>query len=258
MSGAIGDTLAVCRLEWRRLATRPLSWVLLALTLAWMAWIYLAELGLYLTAQMQLAAHPDGTGYMDHVVMPLVVWLVILFAVVAPLLTMSCIADERRNGSLPLLFASGVSSVGIVFGKYLATLGWLAASLCLILAMALLLPLIHHVPLDWGWIAAMALGLMLMVAAMTAIGVASSAFSPHPVIAAAVAIVLLLALWLGNAVVQMSGMSNPAVNWLMLSTHVQPMLQALVSSADVIWLLLLIGVALALAARRVTADKERG
>lgn len=258
MSGVFGDALAVTRLEWRRLATRPLSWVLLALTLAWMAWIYLAELGLYLTGQMQLAAHPDGTGYIDHVVIPLVVWLVILFAVVTPLLSMSSIAEERRNGTLPMLFGSGLTSWGIVLGKYLATLAWLWISLGLILAMALVLPLVHHVPLDWGWLAAMSLGLLLMLAAMTALGIACSAFSPHPVIAAAVAIVLLLALWLGNAVVQMSGMSNDAVNWLMMSTHVQPMLQGLVSSGDVIWLLLLILVALALAARRVTADKERG
>jgi ABC-2 type transport system permease protein len=258
MSGLFADARAVARLEWRRLATRPLSWVLLALMLAWMAWIYLAELGLYLTGQMQLAAHPDGTGYIDHVVMPLIVWLVILFAAVTPLLTMSSIADERRNGTLALLFASGVSSPGIVVGKYLATLAWLWMGLCLILAMALLLPVIHHLPLDWGWLAAMALGLALMVAAMTALGIACSAFSPHPVIAAAVAIVLLLALWLGNAMVQMSGVSNTAVGWLMMSNHVQPMLQGLVSTGDVIWLLLLVLVALALAARRVTADKERG
>lgn len=258
MSGVFADVQAVIRLEWRRLATRSLSWVLLALTLAWMAWIYLAELGVYLASQMQLAAHPDGTGYIDHVVMPLIVWLVILFAVVTPLLTMSSIADDRRNGTLALMFGSGVSSLGIVLGKYVATLGWLLIGLCVILAMALALPLVHRVPLDWGWVAAMSLGLALMLAAMTALGIACSAFSPHPVIAAAIAIVLLLALWLGNAVVQMSGVSNPAVNWLMMSTHVQPMLLGLVSSGDVIWLLLLIVVALALAARRITADKERG
>lgn len=258
MSPVFEDALAITRLEWRRLATRPLSWVLLALTLAWMAWVYLAELGIYLASQMQLAAHPDGTGYIDHVVMPLIVWLVILFAVVTPLLTMSSIADERRNGTMPLLFGSGVSPFGIVLGKYVAALAWLWAGLSVTLAMALVLPIIYAVPLDWGWLAAMALGLTLMLAAMTALGIACSAFSPHPVIAAAVAIVLLLALWLGNVMVQMSGMSNSLVDWLMMSTHVQPMLQGLVSSGDVIWMLLLVLVALVLAARRLTADKERG
>lgn len=258
MSGVFGDVLAITRLELRRFATRPLNWVLLALTLAWMAWIYLAELGVYLAGQLQLAAHPDGTGYIDHVVMPLVVWLVILFAVVIPLLTMSSITDERRNGTLPLLFGTGVSSLGIVLGKYLATLAWLWAALFVILTMALMLPFAHAVPLDWGWLGAMSLGLALMLAAMTAVGLACSAFSPHPVIAAALAIVLLLTLWLGNAVVQMSGSSNPVVSWLMMSNHVQPMLQGLISSGDVIWLLLLVLVALALAANRVAADKERG
>jgi ABC-2 type transport system permease protein len=130
--------------------------------------------------------------------------------------------------------------------------------LCVILAMALVLPLVHHVPLDWGWLAAMSLGLALMLAAMTALGIACSAFSPHPVIAAATAIVLLLALWLGNSVMQMSSVSDATVSWLMMSTHVQPMLQGLVSSGDVIWLLLMVVVALALAVHRVAADKERG
>lgn len=258
MSHTLIDMLAVTRLELRRLVVRPLSWILAALVLAWMAWIFLVELGIFLGKQIELAAHPDGTGYIDHIVTPLIVWIVILFAVIVPLLTMTSIADERRSGTLPLLFGAGLSSSSIVLGKYLAILIWLWVCLCLILAMALTLPLVHSIPLDWGWLAAISLGLALMLSAMAALGMACTAFSPHPVIAAASAIVFTLALWLGNTVVQMAGTSNSVVNWLMISTHVQPMFFALVSSADVLWLLLFIVVSLALAIRRVTADKERG
>ena len=258
MNHTLSDTFAVTRIELRRLMVRPLGWVLAALTLAWMAWTFLVELEIFLGSQIELAAHPDGTGYIDHVVTPVIVWIVILFAVVVPLLTMTSITDERRNGTLQLLFGAGASSQSIVLGKYLATLVWLWSCLGLILVMALTLPLIHAIPLDWGWLAAIILGLVLMLAAMAALGMACSAFSPHPVIAAALAIVITLALWLGNTFVQMTGTNNGAINWLMMSTHVQPMFFALVSSADVLWLLLLIAVSLALATRRLTADKERG
>ena len=248
--------LAVARLEWRRLLVRPLAWVLAALTLAWLAWNFTLLLGIFLAGQIQRAAQPDGPGFVDLVGVPLLGQLAQLAFLVVPLLGMSVIAGERRNGTLSLMFAAGVPASRIVLGKYLALLGWLLLWLALTLAMPLVL--MHATHFDWGKLAAASLGLALMLATLAAIAVACSSFASHPAIAAAAALVIALALWSVNLGAQLAGINGGAVNWLAMSSHLQPLLRGLVSSADVAWFVLLAALSLALAARRLAADRERG
>jgi ABC-2 type transport system permease protein len=250
------SALAVARLEWRRLLVRPLAWVLAALTLAWLGWNFTVLLGSFLAGQIQRAALPDGPGFTDLVAVPLLGQLAQLAFLVVPLLTMSAIAGERRSGTLPLLFATGVPASRIVLGKYLALLGWLL--LWLVLTLAMPLTLAHATDLDWGKLAAAALGLALMLAALAALGLACSSFASHPAIAAAAALILGLALWSVNLGAQMAGIDGGAINWLAMSTHVQPLLRGLVSSADLLWFALLIALSLALATRYLSTERERG
>lgn len=255
MSRALMDTMAVTRLELRRLFVRPLAWVLAALTLAWLAWSYTLLLGSFLAEQVHLAALPDGPGFTDMVTVPLLAQLVELAFLVVPLLTMSALAGERRGGTLPLLFSAGIPASRIVLGKYLAILVWLLLWLALTLAMPLALS--HAIRLDWGKLAAATLGLVLLFAALAALGIACSAFASHQALAAAAALVLTLLLWTLNQGAQMAGINGGAINWLAMNTHLRPLMHGLVSSVDLLWFVLLTLVALALATRRVVAEKER-
>jgi ABC-2 type transport system permease protein len=248
--------LAVTRLESRRLLVRPLAWVLAALTLAWLGWNFTLLLGSFLASQIQRAALPDSPGFTDLVAVPLLGQLAQLAFLVVPLLSMSVLAGERRQGTLPLLFAAGVPSSRIVLGKYLAVLGWLLLWLLLTLAMPLMLA--HATHPDWGKLAAATLGVGLMLATLAAIGVACSSFASHAALAAAAALIVALALWGVNLGAQMAGINGGAINWLAMSTHLQPMLRGLVSTGDAVWFALVIVLSLALAIRRLDADKERG
>jgi ABC-2 type transport system permease protein len=248
--------LAMFRLELRRLRVQPLAWVLLALSLAWLGWCFTRLLGDFLAGEIQRAALPDGPGYVDLVAVPLLGQLAQLAFLVVPLLAMSTLAGERRNGTLPLLFAAGLPASRIVLGKYAVLLLWLLAWLLLTLAMPL--SLAHATTPDWGKLAAATLGIALMLAALAALAVAASAFTAHPAIAAAVALLLGLASWTVNLGAQMAGIDDGAINWLAMSTHEQNLLRGLVSTADILWFVLLIVVCLALATRRLAADKERG
>ena len=257
--------LAVTRLELRRLFVRPLAWVLGALTLAELAWRFVLLLGSFLAGQIKLAALPAGPGYTDLVGVPLLssmltggflpFGLAELALIIVPLLTMSTIAGERGNGTLPLLFASGLPASRIVLGKYLAMLVWLLLWLALTLAMPL--SLAHAVHLDWGKLAAAVLGMALTLAALAAVGIACSAFASHPAIAAAASMMLVLALWIVNLGAQIAGIDNGVINWLAMSTHLETLLRGLVASSDLLWFVLLIVLALALAIRRLATERER-
>ena len=50
------------------------------------------------------------------------VWMMVIFAVLIPLLTMKLFSDDKRNRTDQILLTSPVSIIGIVMGKYLAAL----------------------------------------------------------------------------------------------------------------------------------------
>jgi len=257
--------LAVTRLELRRLFVRPLGWIIAALALAELGWRFALLLQLFLLNQVRLAALPDGPGYTDLVAVrlyssfitgsPLPFGMIELALLLVPLLTMSTLASERSAGTLPLLFSTGLSSSRILLGKYLAVLVWL--TLWLLLALTVPVSLAHGVALDWGKLAAATLGTFLALAVLAAIGVACSAFASHPAVAAVAALMISLALNCVNLGAQLAGINSGFINWLAMSTHQETLLRGLVSSADVVWFLLAIVVALALGTRRLAADKER-
>lgn len=246
---------AVTRFELRRLAVRPLAWALAALTIAWLAWTFILGLGQFLGAQVKLAAVADSPGFTDLVSIPLLAELIKLAFLVVPLMTMSLLAGERRSGTLALLASTGLPPWRIVLGKYMAVLVWLG----LWLLAALLMPLIvgTTTSADWGKLAAATLGTALVLATLAAIGIACSAATAFPAIAAAMALIVTLVLWTIDRGAQAAGVSGGFLEWLTMATHLQNLLRGLVASSDIAWFVLATALSLILATRRLAADRER-
>lgn len=111
-----------------------------------------------------------------------------------PLLTMRLFAEERRLGTLELLWTYPLRDVEIVLGKYLASL----LVLLLMLAPTLVFPALltqTHAPVAIGALLAGYLGLFLLGAAFLAVGILVSALTDSQVLAAAVTFTLLLLFW---------------------------------------------------------------
>lgn len=246
---------AVWRMEWRRLWVRPFAWTLLAATLAWSGWQFVLLVGQYLAMQVRLAAMTDAPGVTGLVTVSLLKVFTQLAMVVIPLMTMSLLAGERRAGTLPVLLATGLPTWRIVLGKYLAVLAWLLVWLGLTLLMPLALA--PAATPDWGQLAAAALGTALALATLAALGVACSAYASHPALAAVAAVLLTVALWEANLGAALHGVLGGVANWLAMPTHLQPLWSGLVSSADLAWFLIVTLLALALAVRRIGAERER-
>ncbi|MBS0431145.1 MAG: ABC transporter permease [Proteobacteria bacterium] len=248
--------LSIARIDLERLFVRPFAWILAALTLAVLAWFFLLDLNAFLAAQPRLATQAGNLGYTDLVAAPHLLAFTQLSLLLAPLLTMHALAGERRTHTLPLLFAAGLSPARIVLGKFLAVLAYLG----LLLALVALMPawLAHATSPDWGQYAAALLGCALCIAALTAIGIAASAFASHPALAATAALLVALALTMLDAGARLGDIDTGWLDYLSLPAHLTPFMHGLVRSVDVIYFLLIIAVSLALASRRLAADKVRG
>ena len=121
---------AIAAREWRSLFLSPLAWGILAVVQLVAAWIFLANLDLFLQMQGQLP--PDAPGFTYLLVSNLFATLAIVLLLVVPLLTMRLIAEERRNRTLPLLLSAPLSTSAIIIGKYLGLMGFLFAMLLLL------------------------------------------------------------------------------------------------------------------------------
>jgi ABC-2 type transport system permease protein len=247
---------SIARLDLKRLCVRPFAWTLGAIVLAIVAWLFLLDLNAFLAPQQKLLAEPGVLGYTDLVAAPHLLTFVQLSLLIAPLVTMHAIAGERRAHTLPLFFAAGLAPARIVLGKFVAALAYLWLLLILIALMPLTLA--HATSPDWGQFGAALLGCALCVAAFAAIGIACSAFASHPALAATAALLIALVLTMLDAGARLSGMQNGWLDYLALPTHLTPFMHGLVRSIDVVYFVLIVALSLALAARRLAAEKVRG
>ncbi|SFN02406.1 ABC transporter permease [Dokdonella immobilis] len=240
----------------KRRFAQPFAWILLALTCALLAWQFLVALDAYLRILPKLDAVPNAQGATDLIAIPLLRSLSGLLMLIAPLATMQSLAGERRAHTLPLLLSAGVGNLRIVVGKFLGAFGLVA--LVVILAVLMPLSLEFGSSLDLGRLAAATLGLLLYAASLTAIGIACSAWTASPALAAAAALILGSLLAMLDMGARFQGVDNALINWLSLSTHLEPFLFGLVASVDIVYFLLLTTLALLLASRRLDTLRTRG
>lgn len=250
------SALTVACIDLKRLAVRPFAWTLAGIALAMMAWQFLLGVSAFMHAQPTVPGGVAGPGFTDTVVAPYLLNYIQLCLVIAPLVTMQALAGERGAQRLALLSASGASATQIVLGKFTARLVFLWLLLLLVATLPLVLS--GATSLDWGQFGAALIASALCVAALVAIGIACSAFTPEPALAAAAALLIGEALSLIDAGVRLTGGDTGWLGWLALHTHLAPAMRGLLRSEDMVYFLVVIVLALALAIRRVGGERERG
>jgi ABC-2 type transport system permease protein len=239
--------------EARALLRSPLAWVLLAVLQLILGWIFLGRLDAYLHLQPQLAHLANPPGFTEVVVAPLAGSAVVLLLMVAPMLTMRLIAEERRNQTLTFLISAPVSVTQIVLGKFLGLMAFLLLPVLLVAAMGA--SLAAGGALDFGLLAANLLGLALLAACFAAVGLYFSSLTSHPALAAIGGLGMLLGLWVLDANVAEAGSPLRALSLL---RRFEGFNMGVVDSYDLAYLLLFVTLFLALAVQRLDAERWGG
>jgi ABC-2 type transport system permease protein len=118
----------------------------------------------------------------------------VLLLLIVPAVTMRLFAEERRSGTLELLLTSPAGEIEVVLAKFVAGLTLPLMMLALTGSYAIVLG-VYGDP-DWGPIYSGFLGLMLLAAALTAIGLLVSGLTSNQVVAAVVAMGVGILLWM--------------------------------------------------------------
>ena len=188
--------LTIAGKELKTLFASPLAWVVLTVTQLTVGYAFLRRLDDFLQLEPQLAQMATAPGVTDLVAGPVfgTAAAVLLFAV--PVLAMRLIAEERRNQTMVLLMSAPISMTEIVLGKFLG----LAMFLACVVALTALMPfsLAGAARLDYGMLAGLVVGLLLLAAAFAAVSLFVSCLTVHPVAAAIGAFATLLGMVLAG------------------------------------------------------------
>lgn len=113
-------------------------------------------------------------------VRPMFEWMPVLLIFLVPALTMRIWSEERRSGTVELLFTSPVSNLQMVAGKFFACLALVAFAVSLTLPLPISVSLIG--PLDWGPVAGGYIATLFLAAAYTAIGLFVSSKTENQIV----------------------------------------------------------------------------
>jgi ABC-2 type transport system permease protein len=179
--------------ELKALFTSSLAWTLLALMQLVLAWIFLGRLDAFLEIQPQLIQLANPPGLTEIIVAPVFAAAAIVLLMATPLLTMRLIAEERHNHTMTFLISAPISMTDIVIGKFLGMMIFFSVIIALVIALSI--SLLVGGTLDFGLLLSNAVGLFMIAACFTSLGLYISCLTAQPAIAAAGALGGLLALW---------------------------------------------------------------
>lgn len=183
---------------------------------------------------------------------------VLLF--VTPILSMRLLSEEQRSGTLELLMTSPVHDWQVVLGKWLAAFLALATMMALTLIHVAIMYRLATNGMDFGPLLTSYLGILLLGAALLALGTLTSALTENQVVAAFLGIMLVMVLWFLPFLAEVPGADTTlgrAMAFAGLSDHYLNFGQGLLDSRDVVYFLTLTVGALYVAARVLETRRWR-
>jgi len=245
--------VTIIRKELSMLFISPLAWILLALIQLVLTWVFLVRLDAFLEIQSQLMQIANPPGITEIIISPVFAMAAIILLMVTPLLSMRLLAEERRNHTLTLLISAPVSMTDIVLGKFLGLMVFFLVVITLIVALSISLRL--GGALDFGLLLSNTLGLFLVAACFSALGLYISSLTAQPVIAAIGTLGVLLGLWMINLA------ASETDGWLQycsLLKHFEQFNQGLIDTLSIAYFILFIVTFLVLTIRRLDGERLHG
>lgn len=220
------NILTITLREYVAYFTSPTAYVYLITFLAIANWIFFR--GFFLIGQADLR---QLFGMMP--------WIFLFFV---PAVAMGKWAEERKQGTLEILFTLPIADIDIVLAKFLAGLGLIATALALTIPTSITVALLGN--LDWGPVMAGYLGLLFLGGAYLSIGLAISSSTENQIVAfilgVAISFILLI---VGTPMIGggNGGMLANAMQYLGLASHFESISRGIVDSRDIIYYLCTIG-----------------
>ena len=183
-----------------------------------------------------------------------------IFIFMIPAITMRMFAEEKKSGTIEFLFTKPLTDTGIILGKYLAGLTIVVFTLAPTVIYYLTVRYLGNPPgnIDTAGTAGSYIGLILLGAAFTAIGIFASSLSENQVVAFIIAVFISFILYSGLrsiATIDIWGKYSDAIDKLGMIYNYNAMSKGLIDSRNVIYFLSVITIALLFTKLKISSRK---
>jgi ABC-2 type transport system permease protein len=178
----------------------------------------------------------------------------LLFMFFIPAISMRLISEEKKSGTIELLFTYPLKDSEIILGKYLAALGLVCALLLFTFVYALSVSTLGD--LDGGQVIAGYLGLLLLAGAYLAIGILASAMTENQIVAFIIALALSFFFFILDKILFYvpSSLAN-ILEYLAIEYHFNNISRGVIDTRDLLYYGSLIFVGLMLASHALSRRK---
>ncbi len=232
------NTTTIALKEFKSYLASPMAYVVTG--------IFLVLTGFFFTISPSTRSETSISGFLGAASL--------LLLLLASVLTMRLLAEERKMGTLELLLTAPVRDSEVIAGKFLGSLGMLTAMLVLTFYYPLLLMWFGDP--DWGPIATGYLGLFLLGSVSLAVGLFASSLTSNQLVAAVVAGGILGALWfVGMAAGLLPEALGEIINYVSLSYHFPDFMRGVIDTRGIIYYLSITVLFLFLAIRSLESSR---
>jgi ABC-2 type transport system permease protein len=255
------NTLVIAGKELQGYFVQPVAYVVLTVFLLLGGWFFFAMLRQFdeMVQLVQMMGQAQSLQQMNlntRVIDPLLHDLSIVLVIVMPALTMRVFAEEKRTGTYELLLTAPVRTGEIVAGKFIAA----ACFTIIMIALAWIFPIILMIfgnP-EVGVMFAGYLALGLLALTFVAVGLFTSSLTQNQIIAAISSFGLLILLYVISWPAEAGGgVVWSVLKYLSLPEHFSTMVRGVIDTADIIFFLSVILLALFLTQRSVESARWR-
>ncbi len=169
-----------------------------------------------------------------------------LFLFLIPAAGMRLWSEEKRTGTIELLFTLPVTTLEAVLAKFLAA--WAFLAVAILLSFPMIITVAYLGDPDWGIIATSYFGSILMAGSYLGVCAVTSAITKNQVISFVVSVVVCLVILLLGFSVFNEAMASALPTWLTdlianfsFVTHFEPFTKGIIDPKDLLYFLSLIG-----------------
>ncbi len=251
---------AVYRKELYVLFASPIFYVVAFIFLVLNGYFFYTALAYYSMVSFQAAQNPfmaQQVNLMDMVVRPVLLDLGVVLLLTAPLLTMRTYAEERRSGTMELLFTLPVTDKGVLAAKFAGVLTILLLLLLGTMPSMVLLGVLADP--NWKVTLCAYAGLFLMGAAFLSLGMFSSALTRNQIVAAVISFGALLLFWVIGWLSSIMGPTSVRLaEYLSIIRHFDNFSKGVLDSRDLVYYVIFISFFLFLTVRQIESYRWRG
>ncbi|MFQ5912776.1 MAG: ABC transporter permease subunit [Nitrospinota bacterium] len=233
------NVLAIYKKELRLYFHSPIAYVVLSIFLILTGWLFYSNLAFFSRISVQAVQNPRLSSQLSatgSVLTPLFGNMSIILLFIIPALTMRLFAEEKKQGTIELLYTYPVRDGEVLFGKYLACV---TVFLLMLVLTALYPGLIAFLSsLELGPVLSGYLGTFLLGVTFISLGVLMSALTHNQLVAFILAFGALLFFWvLGFASAYLNPKLGTALAHASMIEHINNFSRGLISTRDVVYYL---------------------